>query len=61
MKQEITVDAEELQEKLGLILDDNYASIKLTIESDTYEQELRVDAVGLSEDDTVEYGNISAI
>ena len=57
----IAVDVDDLIEKLKLLKEDNYASVKLSILSDGYCSELGVDAVGISEDDVVSYGNIDEV
>ncbi len=56
----IQVDIEELIEMLNIMLEDDYGSVILTIEPDTYNTVLKLKGAGLSDEDSREYGCIES-
>lgn len=59
----IKVDIEELMEKLTAMLEEGFTAARLSIITSNYldDFELKVGAVDLSEDESVEYGTIQCI
>lgn len=55
----ICVDIDELMDKLTAMREDEFVTVKLTIDEDDYVSELYVDAVGIDEDDSRGYGSIN--
>lgn len=52
----IRVDIDELMDKLDAMKEDDFVTAELTINSDGYESEIELYAVGIEEDERVSYG-----
>ena len=52
----IKVDIDELMEKLDAMKEDDFVTAELTINSNGYDSELEIIAVGIEEDERVSYG-----
>lgn len=54
----ITVDIDELVDKLESMKEDDYVSAKLTLVEDDYTNELAIAAVGIEDEEEVSYGTL---
>ena len=57
----INVDIDELIDKLNAMVEDGFVTVKLTIVEDDYISELRVDAVGIDDEDSLGYGSVNEV
>lgn len=57
----INVDIEELYNKLGEMMGDDYATVQLEISSNRFGNELKVSAISFEYDEPIPYGSVGEV